>query len=198
VVISPAASTVPVNEQRRFRALPRDRSRRRVTDELAFAWEIVEGEGKSIDNTVDQEVVFTAGAVPGLVRLRVTVTQGEVACCAEALVTVTDSLDVSAGSAVVTSAASPGTHSSGPPANCGAPDSIPSAMSSSSTTDTATSFFATRTKALQLRYLVRLYVKELVLKNFAGMPQSSCSSAWSSFLSTRRKNLRRPTDGTRL
>ena len=29
--------------------------------------------------------------------------------------------------------------------------------------------FATRTRALQLRYLVRLYVKELVLKNFAGM-----------------------------
>ena len=63
VVISPATSTVPVNERRRFRALPRDRSRRRVADELAFAWEIVEGEGTSIDNTVDQEVEFTAGAV---------------------------------------------------------------------------------------------------------------------------------------
>ena len=30
--------------------------------------------------------------------------------------------------------------------------------------------FATRNRALQLRYLVRLYVKELVLKNFAGAP----------------------------
>ena len=30
--------------------------------------------------------------------------------------------------------------------------------------------FATRSRALQLRYLVRLYVKELVLKNFAGLP----------------------------
>jgi hypothetical protein len=30
--------------------------------------------------------------------------------------------------------------------------------------------FATRSRALQLRYLVRLFVKELVLKNFAGMP----------------------------
>ena len=30
VVVSPAASTVPLNEKRRFRALPRDRSRRRV------------------------------------------------------------------------------------------------------------------------------------------------------------------------
>jgi hypothetical protein len=30
--------------------------------------------------------------------------------------------------------------------------------------------FATRNRAVQLRYLVRLYVKELVLKNFFGLP----------------------------
>jgi hypothetical protein len=30
--------------------------------------------------------------------------------------------------------------------------------------------FATRSRALQLRYLLRLYVKELVLKNFVGLP----------------------------
>jgi hypothetical protein len=30
--------------------------------------------------------------------------------------------------------------------------------------------FATRSRALQLRYLVQLYVKELVLRNFAGLP----------------------------
>ena len=29
--------------------------------------------------------------------------------------------------------------------------------------------FATRNRALHLRYLVRLYVKELVLKNFTGI-----------------------------
>ena len=31
--------------------------------------------------------------------------------------------------------------------------------------------FATKNRALQLRYLVRLYVKELVLRNFAGVSQ---------------------------
>jgi hypothetical protein len=30
--------------------------------------------------------------------------------------------------------------------------------------------FARKNRALQLRYLVRLYVKELVLRNFAGIP----------------------------
>ena len=113
--------------------------------------------------------MFTAGAEPGLVRLRVTVTQGEVACCAEALVTVTDSLDASAGSAVVNKRGLPGytferaagelwrsrfdTERNVIVVNNGHRDFV----------------FATRTRALQLRYLVRLYVKELVLKNFAGM-----------------------------
>ena len=36
VVVSPAASTTSLNERRKFRALPRDRSRRRVTEDLAF------------------------------------------------------------------------------------------------------------------------------------------------------------------
>jgi hypothetical protein len=64
VVVSPAASTVPVNERRRFKALPRDRSRRRVTDELSFAWELVEGEG-SIGAVADQEAESGATATPG-------------------------------------------------------------------------------------------------------------------------------------
>ena len=37
--------------------------------------------------------------------------------------------------------------------------------------------FATRNRALQLRYLVRLYVKELVLKNFAGLARRSATRA---------------------
>ena len=36
VVISPASSTTPLNERRKFRALPRDRSRRRVVEDLQF------------------------------------------------------------------------------------------------------------------------------------------------------------------
>ena len=168
VVVSPAASTIPVNERRRFRALPRDRSRRRVADELQFAWEIVEGDG-SIHATADQEVEYAASATPGLVRLRVTVTQREIACSAEALVTVTDSLDVALNPAVVNTRGLPGyTFERAAGAlwrsrfdaqrnvivvNNGHRDFV----------------FATKNRALQLRYLVRLYVKELVLKNFTGV-----------------------------
>lgn len=168
LVVSPAASTVPVNAQRRFKALPRDRSRRRVTEGLVFAWQVVEGDG-TLSSAADQEVVFTAAATPGLVKLRATVVQNDVACSAEALVTVTDSLDGALPSAVVNTRGLPGyTFERAAGAlwrsrfdaernlivvNNGHRDFV----------------FATRHRALQLRYLVRLYVKELVLKNFVGL-----------------------------
>jgi len=169
VVISPAASTLTVSQSRRFRALPRDRSRRRVEQDLTFAWKIVEG-GGTLSSTSDQEVSFEAPSSPVLVRLSVAVSQRDLRCSAEALITVTDSLDVAIGPAVVNARGLPGytfERAGGElwrsrfdagrnliVVNSGHRDFV----------------FATRSRALQLRYLVRLYVKELVLKNFAGLP----------------------------
>ena len=169
VVISPAASTLTVSQSRRLRALPRDRSRRRVEQDLTFAWEIVEG-GGTLSSTSDQEVSFEAPSSPILVRLSVAVSQRDLRCSAESLITVTDSLDVAIGPAVVNARGLPGytfERAGGElwrsrfdaernliVVNSGHRDFV----------------FATRSRALQLRYLVRLYVKELVLKNFAGLP----------------------------
>ncbi len=175
VVISPAASTLTVSQSRRFRALPRDRSRRRVEQDLTFAWKIVEG-GGTLSSTSDQEVSFEAPSSPVLVRLSIAVSQRDLRCSAEALITVTDSLDVAIGPAVVNARGLPGytfERAGGElwrsrfdagrnliVVNSGHRDFV----------------FATRSRALQLRYLVRLYVKELVLKNFvvlknfAGLP----------------------------
>ena len=168
VVVSPAASTVPVQETRRFKALPRDRSRRRVTDDLTFAWEIVEGEG-SIDTALDQEVQYLASATPGLVRLRVKVTQGGTACSAEALVTVTDSLEVPLNSAVVNARGLPG-YTFERAAGALWRSRFDATRNVIVVNNGHRDFvFATKNRALQLRYLVRLYVKELVLKNFSGV-----------------------------
>src|ERR1700733_4175755 len=76
VVISPATSTLTVNHSRGFRALPRDRSRRRVEQDLIFTWEIVEGSG-ALSSLSDQEVSFQAPSSPGLVRLSVDASQHE-------------------------------------------------------------------------------------------------------------------------
>lgn len=169
VIISPAASTAPLNEVRKFRALPRDRSRRRVQDDLTFNWELLEGEG-SLRGVADQQVEYRAPAVPGLTRLRVTVTQREVTCTGEALVTVTDSLEAAMSPAVVTTRGLPGytfERAAGELWRCRFDAERNIIVVNSGHRDFV---FATRNRALQLRYLVRLYVKELVLKNFAGLP----------------------------
>lgn len=168
VVISPASSTTPINERRTFRALPRDRSRRRVEDELQFVWEIAEG-GGTLASTADQEVSYLAPGAPGLSRLKVSVTQRDIRCTAEALVTITDNLDTAMNTAIVNARGLPGytfERAAGElwrsrfdaernviVVNNGHRDFV----------------FATRNRSLQLRYLVRLYVKELVLRNFAGL-----------------------------
>jgi len=169
VVISPAASTLAVNQSRRFRALPRDRSRRRVEQDLLFSWEIAEG-GGMLSSSCDQEVSFYAPSSPGLVRLSVAISQHGVRCGAEALITVADSIEEAISPVVVNARGLPGytferaagevwrsrfdTERNLIVVNNGHRDFV----------------FATRNRALQLRYLVRLYVKELVLKNFAGLP----------------------------
>ena len=169
VVVSPAASTTPLNETRKFRALPRDRSRRRVTEDLSFVWELVEGEG-TLEGVANQEVEYRAPVTPGLARLRVTVSQREVTVTAEALITVTDSLESAMAPAVVNTRGLPGytfERAAGELWRCRFDTERNIIVVNSGHRDFV---FATRNRALQLRYLVRLYVKELVLKNFAGLP----------------------------
>jgi Histidine kinase-, DNA gyrase B-, and HSP90-like ATPase len=176
VLISPTTSTLRVKQSRRFRALPRDRSRRRVEKDLTFAWEIREG-GGTLSSTSDQEISFEAPDSPVLVRLSVAVSQGDLRCTAEALITVTDSLDISMSSSVVNERGLPGytfERAAGELFRSRFDHDRNLIVVNSSHRDFV---FATRSRALQLRYLVRLYVKELVLKNFAGMPAETDSGA---------------------
>ncbi len=169
VVVSPAASTTPLNETRNFRALPRDRSRRRVVEDLTFSWELLDGEG-TLQGVSDQEVEYRAPGVPGLARLRITVTQRDVTVTAEALITVTDSLETAMSPAVVNTRGLPGytfERAAGELWRCRFDVERNIIVVNNGHRDFV---FATRNRALQLRYLVRLYVKELVLKNFAGLP----------------------------
>jgi Histidine kinase-, DNA gyrase B-, and HSP90-like ATPase len=201
VVISPASSTVPFGEIRKFRAMPRDRSRRRVTEDLHFAWQIADDEGEGfrvsgginsgvssgvsdddganesnprdravLNGISDQELVFQASNKPGLLRLRVTVTQREVTCSADALVTITDSFEAAISPSAGNARGLPGyafERAAGELWRCRFDAARNIIVVNSGHRDFV---FATRNRALQLRYLVRLYVKELILKNFAGLP----------------------------
>lgn len=89
--ISPASGMVEVNGHKNLRAIPRDRAARLVENDLAFQWQIAEGEGR-LENEGGEIVIFHAPAEPGLTRIRLVVSQGEIRCDAEALLTVTQSL----------------------------------------------------------------------------------------------------------
>jgi len=169
VAISPASSVVRVGEQRSLRALPYDRSRRRVETDLTFAWELVEG-GGILEHRHDQVATFIAPAEPGLVRVKVMVSQNDSERSAEALITVTHELLSQVGTAVVESQGLPGyTFESAPG------DSWRSRFDTSRNVIVINNghrdfVYVARTRTLKLRYLIRLYAKELVLKNFVGLP----------------------------
>jgi hypothetical protein len=169
VAISPASSVVRAGDTRQFRARPRDRSRRRVETDLAFDWQITDGAGV-LEGTHDQVVTFHAPAEAGLTHLKVEVRQQDVVCEAEALVTVTHELLPSFGTTAANTQGLPGYTFERAPGqtwrsrfdvdrnvivvNSGHRDFV----------------FAARGRSLKLRYLVRLYAKELVLRNFVGLP----------------------------
>jgi hypothetical protein len=152
-----------------LRALPRDRSRRRVEEDLEFQWEILEGVG-TLESNRNQAAIFTAAEEPGLARVKVVVRQRDVVCEAESLITMTNEILAQIGSSSGSTQGLPGYTFERAPGeswrsrfdagrhiiviNNGHRDFV----------------YASRNKALKLRYLVRLYAKELVLRNFVGLP----------------------------
>lgn len=169
VMISPTSSVIPVGGVRALRAIARDRARRSVEHDLAHNWSIVEGEG-TLDHADGEFAKYRAAAEPGLARVEVAVTQGDVICTAEAQITVTASLLPKTGSGDSSYQGLPGytfhkaagelwrsrfdTERNLVVINNGHRDFV----------------YAARSKMLKLRYICRLFAKELVLKNFIGIP----------------------------
>jgi hypothetical protein len=169
VVISPVSSVVAVGASRALRAIARDRARRTVDSELVRTWRIVEGEG-SVEPVDGEVVTYRAPGEPGLARIAVTVSQREVTCMAEAQVTVTASLAERAGGNDSTFQGLPGyTY------HKAAGELWRSRFDAERNLVVINSghrdfVYASRTRALKLRYICRLFAKELVLRNFLGVP----------------------------
>jgi len=168
VRISPQSSVVPVGQSRTYRAVARDRSRHSVEHNLRFRWEIAEGDAR-LENTRSEIVTFNSPEQPGLIRIKVTAMQGEIVREGEGMITVTDSLLPEMKEPSATQKGLPGytfKRASGElwrsrydldqnviVINNGHRDFV----------------YASRTKALKLRYICRLFAKELVYKNFPGI-----------------------------
>lgn len=167
VQIAPASCVLPVGKSRTLRAVSRDRSRRSVEDGLAFHWKIVAG-GGSLENADGEIVTYTASAEPALTKLALEVTQHDIVCVAEALVTVTDSL--------LPESRVPSSPHKGLPGYTfeRAPGRLWRSRFNAEQNVIVVNnghrdfVYASRSRALKLRYIARLYAKELVLQNFPG------------------------------
>ena len=169
VKISPQSCVLPVGTMRTLRAIARDRKRKLIEEKVVFQWEIVEGDG-SLSATGSEIAEFTAAGEPGLVKIKVTATQGEVTCDGEGLITVTESLLPEQDKASATHQGLPGYTFKKAPGelwrsrydeeqnvivvNNGHRDYV----------------FASKNKALKIRYISRLFAKELIIRNFKGIP----------------------------
>ena len=166
VRVSPASSVLKVAASRSLRALCRDRAGRQVETGVVFAWHVLEG-GGALDDPHAEIVRFEAPDEPGLVTVKLVATQGDVVCEAKALVTVTDSLVSSRDEGPARQGLPGYTYENAPGqlwrsryevdrelivVNNGHRDFV----------------FASQSRASQLRYIARLFVKELVLRNFPG------------------------------
>jgi hypothetical protein len=169
VLISPKSSVVPIDQRKKYRAVCRDRSRRIVVENLVYRWEITDGDGQLLENDGDS-VVFIAPPEPCLTTLRVVVKQDQIQCEDEALITITDSLvDQSSGSGGSRKGLPGYTYRRAPGEmwrskfdvdknviviNNGHRDFV----------------YAGKHKRRKLRYICRLFCKELVRHNFPGIP----------------------------
>lgn len=167
-IISPASCIMKVNTQKKFRCLPRDRSRRLIEENVHIRWSVKNGEGGFL-NLEGEYATFQAPEEPGVITIQAAVTQDEVTCTAESIVTVTTSLleqDAREGTGMdrgipgYTFVYAPGElwrsrydeRNNLVLINNGHKDYV----------------FASRKKARKLKYICRLFAKELVLVNFPG------------------------------
>ena len=168
VLISPKSSVVSVDRRKKYRALCRDRSRRTVWKDLIYRWAIINGEGQLRGND-EESVVFIAPPEPCLTTLELIVRQGGKECRDEALITITDSLmDQATGSGGSRKGLPGYTYHRAPGEmwrsrfdvdknviviNNGHRDFV----------------YAGKQKSRKLRYICRLFCKELVRHNFPGL-----------------------------
>jgi hypothetical protein len=168
VLISPKSSVVPVERRKKYRALCRDRSRRSVWKDLAYRWRIIDGGGQLMSDD-EQSVVFVAPSEPCLTTLELIVRQGDKECRDEALITVTDSLMDQATESGGLRKGLPGYTYHRAPGQMWRSrfDSVKNVIVINN--GHRDFVYASKQKSRKLRYICRLFCKELVRHNFPGL-----------------------------
>jgi DNA mismatch repair enzyme (predicted ATPase) len=166
LMISPASSIIGVGERKRLRAVARDRSGRAIDTGLEFEWRVLEG-GGSIEGIDSAYAEYVGPEEPCVAAVELKARQGDALLVANALVTVTAELvNRPSGPGAASRRGLPGyTYRRAPGelwrSRYDAEQSIIVINNAH-----ADFVFASRQAMTKLRYIARLFSKELVLANF--------------------------------
>jgi hypothetical protein len=165
-VISPSSTTIQVGEKKKLKIIGRDRRKRVIDTDLNVLWKIRDGEG-SLDKSEGLFVEYTAPHEPGVTMIRAIVSQKEKEITVESIITIVQEL-------------LPGREGDFPSSNKGLPGytylKAPGQLWRSRfdmdrhliiiNNGHADFIYASRNNTRKLRYIARLFAKELVLANF--------------------------------
>jgi hypothetical protein len=166
--VSPAKAVIPVGEKKRFSVIAKDKKGTRLDAGFSVSWELTDGYG-SIDDPAARFIEYSAPEEPCVTSLGCIVTQEDTEVLCEALITVTAEL---------------GEKSSGGAAPEGKKKGLPGYTFRKAPGELwrsrydadryliiinnghADFIYASKQKSRKLRYIAKLFAKELVLTNF--------------------------------
>lgn len=168
LLVSPRSSTVRVGETTKLRAVARDRSKRPIDSGIEISWRVVEGGGELAPGE-GEFVEYRAPEEPEVAVVEATARQGEVALEARATVTVVAELiHRRPGEETAFKNGLPGYTFRRAPGELWR-SRYEAAQSLIVINNAHADFiFASRQEKTKLRYIARLYAKEIVLENFPG------------------------------
>ncbi|HSV56475.1 MAG TPA: ATP-binding protein [Magnetospirillaceae bacterium] len=166
ILISPASSVIGVGERRNLRGVARDRRGRTVDSDVSFEWRIFEGSG-TLEGTDTAYTEYTAPEEPCIVTIELRAVQGDTLLVANALITVTAELvRRPAGAAALSRRGLPGYTYRRAPGELWRSRYDPEQSVIYINNSHADFVFASRHPMTKVRYIARLFAKELVLANF--------------------------------
>jgi len=174
VLVSPQSTAVQAGERRSFRALPRDRNRQLAGGEIDYHWEFVSASlGCRLEGADQAQATLVAGKRLGLVRIRAVCTQGDQSYRRTAMITVAEHLNGAqpGGGRNGRRGGVPGytfRHEPGRDWRSRLDQDNNLVVINNGHRDFV---YAQKSRACRVRYIARLFSKELVLHHFPGIGQ---------------------------
>ena len=166
-MISPATSIIGVNEKKTFRLIARDRNKRLIDTPLSITWSIKEGNG-ILSKKSGEIIEFTAPDEPGLTVLEATAVQDDIRITAESVITVTDQIIPKKGeeSTAGIKKGLPGYTFRNAPGELWRSRFDHDRNLIIINNGHADFMFASKNNTRKIKYILRLFVKELIIANF--------------------------------